>query len=207
MTYSVKAYGALPNGTLCTKAIQAAIDACFLAGGGEVVIPEGEYLVGGLRLRSGVTLHLMENAVLMGSIDPEDYTDYINDTVEPISEAERNAPTPTAKAGAELWQDSYPYSRWNNAIIRAIHAQNIAIIGERGSEICGQNCFDEHAFVVKKGERIRMDISSSAYPHYVPHTNEKGLFSEQKTARVATNTVILEKSFLLLPIEENVEAL
>ena len=143
MTYSVKAYGALPNGTLCTKAIQAAIDACFLAGGGEVVIPEGEYVVGGLRLRSGVTLHLMENAVLMGSIDPEDYTDYINDTVEPVSEAERNAPTPTAKAGAELWQDSYPYSRWNNAIIRAIHAQNIAIIGERGSEICGQNCFDE----------------------------------------------------------------
>ena len=76
-----------------------------------------------------------------------------------------------------------------------------------GTEIELDLSFDEHAFVVKKGERIRMDISSSAYPHYVPHTNEKGLFSEQKTARVATNTVISEKSFLLLPIEENVEVL
>ena len=142
MRYLVTDYGAVSGGTLCTKAIQAAIDVCFLAGGGEVVIPTGMYLVGGLRLRSNVTLHLMENAVLLGSTDPEDYTDYLGDTVEPISAAERERPTPTAKPGAELWQDAYPYSRWNNAIIRAMYAKNVAIIGERGSEICGQNCFD-----------------------------------------------------------------
>ena len=31
-----------------TGAIQAAIDACFLAGGGEVVVPEGAFLTGPL---------------------------------------------------------------------------------------------------------------------------------------------------------------
>ena len=60
--------------------------------------------------------------------------------------------------------------------------------------------FDEHAFLVKKGERIRIDISSSAWPHYVPHTNQKGLFSEQKTARIAKNTVDLSESYIEFPI-------
>ena len=66
--------------------------------------------------------------------------------------------------------------------------------------------FDEHAFVVRKGEKLRIDISSSAFPHYVPHTNQKGLFSEQTTAKIATNTVILEKSHLELPICKEMQA-
>jgi len=60
--------------------------------------------------------------------------------------------------------------------------------------------FDEHAFVIKKGERLRIDISSSAWPHYVPHTNQKGLFSEQKIAKIANNTVYLAESYIELPI-------
>ena len=60
--------------------------------------------------------------------------------------------------------------------------------------------FDEHAFVARKGERLRIDISSSAWPHYVPHTNQKGLFSEQTTAKIANNTVNLGESFVELPI-------
>ena len=60
--------------------------------------------------------------------------------------------------------------------------------------------FDEHAFIIKKGEKIRIDISSSAFPHYVPHTNQKGLFSAQKTAKVAENTVILDESYIEFPI-------
>ena len=62
--------------------------------------------------------------------------------------------------------------------------------------------FDEHAFVVRKGEKIRIDISSSAFPHYVPHTNNRGLFSVQTTAMVANNTVVLQKSYLDLPIDK-----
>ena len=80
MKFNIQHYGALPNGALCTSQIQSAIDDCFLNGGGEVLIPEGVYLTGGLRLRSGVTLHLLENAVLSGSTSPEDYMTYINDS-------------------------------------------------------------------------------------------------------------------------------
>lgn len=143
MIFNINDYGALPQCGLCTKQIQKAIDDCFLNGGGEVVVPAGEYLTGGLRIRSNVTLHLLENAVLMGSIDPDDYTDYINDAVEPISKEERESIVSTVKPGSEPSRSVQPYSRWNNAIIRAINAENIAIIGERGSEINGQNCFDE----------------------------------------------------------------
>jgi len=60
--------------------------------------------------------------------------------------------------------------------------------------------FDEHAFVIGAGERLRVDVSSSAYGLYVPHTNRKGLFSLQDTAVVAHNTVIASESTLTLPI-------
>lgn len=142
MNYNILDYGAKSNGDICTAAIQTAIDNCFLNGGGEVIVPSGTYLTGGLRLRSGITLHLLENAVLLGSTAPEEYAGFINDSVEPISEAARNAPVSTAKSGVSHGASAYPYSKWNNAIIRAINAENIAIIGEKGSEINGQNCFD-----------------------------------------------------------------
>ncbi len=141
MTYDIQSFGARTDGTLCTKSIQDAIDACFLAGGGEVTVPEGRYLTGGVRLRSNVTLHLLKNAVLLGSTDPEDYCTYLQDKIEPISEEERCAIAPNV-AKQDLGASAYPYSRWNNGLIRAIHAENIAIIGEEGSEINGQNCYD-----------------------------------------------------------------
>ncbi len=61
--------------------------------------------------------------------------------------------------------------------------------------------FDEHAFLIRRGERLRIDIASADSEHYVRHTNNKGLFSEQTTAKVAHNTVDLSKSTLTLPID------
>ena len=69
-----------------------------------------------------------------------------------------------------------------------------------GEELGMAFSFDEHAFVIHKGEKLRIDISSSAFPHYVRHTNNKGLFSEQTTAKIADNTVILDKSYIEIPI-------
>ena len=69
-----------------------------------------------------------------------------------------------------------------------------------GSEIDIDFSFDDHAFVIKKGEKIRIDISSSAWPHYVPHTNQRGLFSEQTVAKIANNTVVLSQSYIEIPI-------
>ena len=143
LIYNILDFGAKAENAINTKEIQSAIDECFLAGGGEVQIPAGDFYTGGLRLRSNVTLHLLEDAHLIGSIDPEDYVGYINDCVEPIPEDERNAVVDTVVEGASVGRSAIPYSRWNNAIIRAIKAKNIAIIGKRGSVIDGRNCFDE----------------------------------------------------------------
>jgi predicted acyl esterase len=60
--------------------------------------------------------------------------------------------------------------------------------------------FDEHAFLVKKGERLRVDIASANAEHYVRHTNMKGLYSEQTTAKIAHNRVFLQESQLVLPV-------
>lgn len=61
--------------------------------------------------------------------------------------------------------------------------------------------FDEHAFLIKKGEKLRIDIASADNEHYVRHTNNKGLYSEQTTAKIANNTVLLQESFLTLPVD------
>jgi len=61
--------------------------------------------------------------------------------------------------------------------------------------------FDEHAFLVKKGEKIRIDITSSDANNYVRHTNYKGLYSIQDKMRPAKNTVDLSKSYIEIPIK------
>ncbi|ANW97386.1 glycoside hydrolase family 28 [Wenyingzhuangia fucanilytica] len=61
-----------------TKAIQKAIDVCAKSGGGKVRIPEGNYIIGTIKLKSNVTLSLDYGANLLGSQDIKDYaTDLI----------------------------------------------------------------------------------------------------------------------------------
>ena len=141
MSLSILQFGARADGSLCTKAIQEAIDACFLSGGGEVTVPSGRFRTGGIRLRTGVTLHLLEDAVLEGSRDPEDYMGFWKDPIEPIPENAASIKVETAHDDAN-GDSVFPYSRWNNALIRAIYAKDIAIIGEKGSQINGMNCYD-----------------------------------------------------------------
>lgn len=70
--FDITACGAVGDGkTLNTHAIQAAIDACHA--GGVVRIPAGVFLCGAIFLKSEMTLHLDEGAVLLGSPDPKDY--------------------------------------------------------------------------------------------------------------------------------------
>ncbi|MEQ8848877.1 pectinesterase family protein [Botrimarina sp.] len=56
-----------------SDAIQAAIDACHAAGGGRVVVPEGEWLTTALRLRSNVNLHVSGGATLRWLFEPSRY--------------------------------------------------------------------------------------------------------------------------------------
>ncbi|MCX7826891.1 MAG: glycoside hydrolase family 28 protein [Verrucomicrobiae bacterium] len=79
-THNVDDYGAKADGkTLCTAAIQKAIDAAAAEGGGTVRFPTGTFLTGALRLRSGVTLLFEQGATLLGSRDLRDY--YEGETV------------------------------------------------------------------------------------------------------------------------------
>lgn len=78
-TLSVADFDACADGTtLCTRPIQAAIDSAAarysaLGTPQVVAVPAGTYLVGSLYLKSGVTLHLEEGALLLGSTNPFDY--------------------------------------------------------------------------------------------------------------------------------------
>ena len=139
---------------LQTKPIQEAIDYCFKNGGGTVEIPRGRYITGDIRIRSNVTLYLRSGAMLIGSRNPNDYFNYINDKVEPLSDNQiTDAPyvhlstihgeTDYVELKPEYRFKRIPGSRWNNAIIRAIDAENVKIIGEEDSIIDGANCFDE----------------------------------------------------------------
>ncbi len=131
LVVSITDFGAEPSESLQTEKIQAAIDKCFQNGGGEVQVPAGVFKTGSIRLRSHVTLHLMADAVLQGSNNPEDYMYHLTDTLEPLTED-----------GDDAFWIKMAKSRWNNGLIRAIRAEDIAIIGEQGAIIDGVDCFD-----------------------------------------------------------------
>jgi hypothetical protein len=154
VTVNAKDFGLMPNAEqLQHAAIQQAIDYCFAQGGGEVVISKGNYRLGDIRLRSHITLRLESGVHLMGSQNPEDYFNHRADTVEPIA-PERITDAPyvglwTIHGETQYEEDKpeyrfrrLPASRWNNALIRAIDAQDVKVIGERDSIIDGMNCFD-----------------------------------------------------------------
>ena len=126
---------------LQTASIQAAIDFCFGKGGGEVMIPAGEYLTGGIRLRSNTTLHLSEGAKLIGSRNPADYFILGKDTVEPVP---ANILTEETRVNGRSVDGIHFGRRWFNSLIKIYKAENVRIIGESGSVIDGQDCYDEH---------------------------------------------------------------
>lgn len=138
-------FGAKPNIENQTEQIQKTIDYCFKNGGGEVIIPQGKFFTGGIRLRSNVFLHLQKNAELIGSRNPNDYNIIRFDVIEPIKEDDFTD---------ILWKPvgeriNYDHinkcgSSWNNALIKAIDAENIGIIGEKGATINGRDCYDEN---------------------------------------------------------------
>ena len=72
--YNASLFGIKSNGTtLNTSSIQKAIDYIHSEGGGRLVFYVGRYLTGSIELKSNVTIHLNEGAVLLGSTNPYDY--------------------------------------------------------------------------------------------------------------------------------------
>ena len=64
-TFNIKNYGAVgDNATDNTKAIQEAINAAGIAGGGKVIIPAGEYLCGPFQFTNNLNLQIDSAAIL-----------------------------------------------------------------------------------------------------------------------------------------------
>jgi hypothetical protein len=111
--YNVKQFGAKgDSATLDTDAINKAIDAASLAGGGTVYFPAGEYLSFSIHLKSNITLHLDNGANLIGAIPVPGKAGY-------------DAPEPNQW---DMYQD-FGHSHWQNSLIWGENLENIAITG------------------------------------------------------------------------------
>jgi polygalacturonase len=72
--FAITRFGAIGDGrTDCTEAFSKAIAACNCAGGGRVIVPEGEFLTGAIHLRSNVNLYVTRNATIKFDRDPKKY--------------------------------------------------------------------------------------------------------------------------------------
>ncbi|MGN6370425.1 MAG: glycoside hydrolase family 28 protein [Phycisphaerae bacterium] len=72
--YDVKAFGAVGDGkTKDTAAFQKALDTCAVNGGGVVVVPAGNFLIGSIQIGTRTLLRLDKDAVITGSPDAADY--------------------------------------------------------------------------------------------------------------------------------------
>ena len=82
IVFNIMDYGATGNKeNLVTPAIQAAIDAAFAQGGGQVHIPAGDHLIGTIELKSNVTLYLETGATLWASQNEKDFREIPYNTI------------------------------------------------------------------------------------------------------------------------------
>ena len=72
--FNVRDFGATGNGTnLDTTAFQKAFDTCASNGGGEVLVPPGNYLIGSVQMGSRTILMLQKGSVIIGDGQMADY--------------------------------------------------------------------------------------------------------------------------------------
>ena len=82
-TVTITKFGARQRGN-CTKAIQKAIDHVSAKGGGQVIVPAGNWFCGRIELKSNVNLHLDENAELHFSGEIKDYLPVVFTRIEGV---------------------------------------------------------------------------------------------------------------------------
>lgn len=139
--FNIREYGAAGDGkSNDTKAIQAAIDACFKAQGGTVLVPAGVFVTGTLELKSNVTLHLAAAGKLLGSADGKQYY----------------AASAIPLTGEHTMGDG------NVGLIFAANAENVTIEGK--GTIDGQGVQFKSAV---KGEMPPAGISGNKRPHHL----------------------------------------
>jgi polygalacturonase len=112
--FNVRDFGAVGDGaTIDSPAINKAIDHVASRGGGVVHFPPGTYACYTLRLKSNITLHLGEGAVILAAA--------------PTGVAPNGYDDPGPGAG-NAYQD-YGHSHWSNSLIFGEGLHDIAIVG------------------------------------------------------------------------------
>ena len=158
-----------------TEIIQSAIDEAYLSGGGKVTLETGLYLVGGIRLRSNVHLHLSKNTVLKGTREPNDYFAWKDDKIQPVKEEDITDKIWVGYASEDFDFVTKPGSSWNNGIIRILDSENVSLTGEEGSVIDGSDCYDERGEEKFRG------------PHAISVWNSKNLYFDGYEVRDSAN--------------------
>ncbi|MGL5272787.1 MAG: glycoside hydrolase family 28 protein [Phocaeicola sp.] len=118
--YKATAFGLLNDTTLLsTEALQSAIDACNQAGGGRVTVPQGDYRIGAIFLKSNVELHLEKGATLIADEELSLYPEMRSRI-----------------AGIEMV--------WPSAVINVLNAENVMISGEGTIDCRGKVHWDKY---------------------------------------------------------------
>ena len=113
--FDVRAFGAAGDGKrLDAAAVNGAIDAAALAGGGTVYFPSGNYLCYSIHLKSNVALYLDQGATIVAA-------DSASDPAQSYDAAESNKP----------WEDyqDYGHNHWHNSLIWGEGLHDVAICG------------------------------------------------------------------------------
>ncbi len=129
--YSVKDFGVIGDGkTLNSLALQKAIDFCASQGGGKIVLPKGEYVLGTVFLKSNVHIVIEKGAFILGALSFYDYQ-------------------PEEKIEYPLYQDS-SHSYFHCSMFVGIGCENISITG--AGKIDMRSVWDEDGV---RGEAIK----------------------------------------------------
>ena len=114
--FDVMAFGATGNGTIFdTPAINRAIEAAAVSGGGTVHFPAGQYLCHSIRLKSNVSLFLDQGAVVIAA--------------DPLPEGRAGGyDEPEPAQPWEAYQD-FGHNHWHNSLIWGEGLHDVSICG------------------------------------------------------------------------------
>lgn len=120
--FNIRDYGAVEfirgEDEKITEAIHSAIEAAHEAGGGQVLIPEGDWLTGPIHLMDNINLHVSEGATVFFSENREDYLPVVRQRHEGV--------------------EAYNYS----PLIYAYKVKNVAVTGKGVLDGQGQQWWD-----------------------------------------------------------------
>lgn len=178
--YDITRFGARTDSENNAAAINKAIDKCHKSGGGTVVVPAGTFVTGTVILKSGVTLHLDNDATLKATENTDCYTSM--SAVRDLSRYDSGEGTQNSNNSKD--------ARWNRALILASDASDIAIEGE--GTIDGCHVFDSegeehmrgpHTILFSNTENCRIEgvsIIRAANYAFMAYALKNGVFSNLK---------------------------